>query len=732
MADMISRLIVQLIDGISGPAKVAAGALRGLTGLQTSLGLASAVNSRKLNEVRGSLFNAGLAAYGMWRAMSAPISKAADFQTMMVDIGQKADLSEQQIGALGERIKALSANLGQSSMKIGEGIDNLMGRGLSPDDAMKAIPAITKTAAAYRATVDDISSASFSVMDNLKVAPDQLQKSLDVMATAGKMGAFELRNMAAEFPAITANAQRLGIVGVKGVAQLTAALQIARKGAGTGPEAATNTGEILNKVLAPEALKKFQKAGIDIREELKKTQKAGGDVFEMIARITEQATKGDQTKIGDFFQDKQAQQFLAAFIPNLKEYQRIRDTAAGSSGVVEADFAGRIQTADQAIVKFQASMERLAITIGTTLLPALSTIVDKIEPIVQAFANFAAANPQLVSGLLQVGAALVAINIAGIATRFIFLFMKGGFLTFASALLTLLNPLALVRGAMVALRLAVISTGIGAVLVAIAMAGLWIYNNWKGLSAMFQGFADAIKKAFPGLAPIIDIVVAALGKVVSFLSDMTGQVNMTEAQWRELGVSMGEAVAGWADKLSAMPGQIAAWFGKLPGILYDAGLAAINALWDGMAAGFAALMGKATAAAAAVGNAVKSAIMGATADPGSLAGIAGKYPTKAVPRLGGEFAAPYGRKAGGGRTDAGRTYMVGEKGPELFRSGVSGSITPNSAIGGRGVHFNPVVSLHVSGAGNPHEVAERAVEILNRKLAELSHSLFADSDMRTV
>jgi hypothetical protein len=39
-------------------------------------------------------------------------------------------------------------------------------------------------------------------------------------------------------------------------------------------------------------------------------------------------------------------------------------------------------------------------------------------------------------------------------------------------------------------------------------------------------------------------------------------------------------------------------------------------------------------------------------------------------------------KAGGGDVTAGEPYLVGEKGPEIFRPSSSGSITPNNQIGG--------------------------------------------------
>ena len=43
-----------------------------------------------------------------------------------------------------------------------------------------------------------------------------------------------------------------------------------------------------------------------------------------------------------------------------------------------------------------------------------------------------------------------------------------------------------------------------------------------------------------------------------------------------------------------------------------------------------------------------------------------------------------GERAGGGNVDPSKFYLVGEKGPELFAPGASGSIIPNNALGGSG------------------------------------------------
>jgi hypothetical protein len=49
------------------------------------------------------------------------------------------------------------------------------------------------------------------------------------------------------------------------------------------------------------------------------------------------------------------------------------------------------------------------------------------------------------------------------------------------------------------------------------------------------------------------------------------------------------------------------------------------------------------------------------------------------------FASPFERRQQGGPVHAGRTYLVGERGPELFQPAGAGSIVPNHSLAGGGV-----------------------------------------------
>ena len=68
-----------------------------------------------------------------------------------------------------------------------------------------------------------------------------------------------------------------------------------------------------------------------------------------------------------------------------------------------------------------------------------------------------------------------------------------------------------------------------------------------------------------------------------------------------------------------------------------------------------------------------------------------------------------GGRAAGGPVNAGTTYLVGERGPELFTPSGSGMIIPNNQLGGGGGSIN----ITVNGALDPEGVARQIITILN-------------------
>lgn len=69
-------------------------------------------------------------------------------------------------------------------------------------------------------------------------------------------------------------------------------------------------------------------------------------------------------------------------------------------------------------------------------------------------------------------------------------------------------------------------------------------------------------------------------------------------------------------------------------------------------------------------------------------------------------------RAFGGPVVGGRSYMVGERGPELFVPSSSGTIVPNSRVGGAGVVVNVTVNAGIGTSGS--QVGQEIVDVLRQ------------------
>ena len=771
MTDVVSRLIVSLLDRVTAPARGIAASIKsvgdaakrlqavtGITSFTNGVNAALERSRSRLQAYRASLLEVVGTAYMLGQAFKAPTAAATEWESKILDIGQKVGMARDAQVALGETVRKMAGPLAQRPTAMLGGVDFLTGNGMDPDTAVKSMFPIGKTATAFRAQIEDLARASFASIDNLKVPVEELEAALDAMASAGNNGGFEIKDMAAHFPSLTAAADALGLRGVDGVSKLAAALQIARKGAGDGAQAATNTANLMQKIVSPETTKKFAKQGIDIRKELKKTQAAGGDVFEMIARLVQKATKGDMAKLGDLFEDAEVQKFLRPLVANIEEYKKIRDQAMKARGEVEKNFQERMKTAAAAQMQLAAATENFSITMGNVLLPAVTAVVNRLDAFVQRLDAIAKANPELVRNLALAVGGLVAFRIAAFAAGFAATSLKvatlaaaaaigrvaqvasfvaaAGFLPFKRAAVGLLGvmqimalrfrmgaaamaagggALAFLSGTFATLtraafgvvgvvsRLAgslLLVSGAGALVVAAVLAisagFAWLWNNMKGIGTFLGAFGTAFVAALGPVKGAIMPVVDAAGRLYDKVASWLGPIDESGKKWAEWGTAAGQAVAGWVNGTAAFVSNTIDAIASIP--------ARVAALAKDMyAAGVALITAlwdglKAQIDAMIAWFSAKISELSARAS--ALAhsmsfGLVGSAP---APAGGGGGApapgSPGQARALGGNVDAGRSYWVGEKGREIFTPGRSGSIAPNGA--GGGASLAPAVTLNMS------------------------------------
>ncbi|WP_052819761.1 phage tail tape measure protein [Agrobacterium sp. SUL3] len=599
--------VIRLVDQLTGPAaKVKKGMLdigeaakQGLSGafkegfsvenIETATKNAEAA----LRDARSRM----MGAVGQAIALAAPVIKAADFQDAFIDFANVAEIPVERMGEIEAKLIAATRTTGKNKSELLQILATYVGKGMGVDESLAAIEATGRASTATKSEISDMGNAGFAVMDNLKVGAAELAKAFDVMAATGKQGSFELKDMARNFPELTANASALQMKGVPAVASLAAALQIAMKSAGSADQAANNMSNFLGKITSPETVRNFKKMGIDIEKEMKTAAANGTDPLLHSLELIQKATGGDQFKMGELFADKQVLDFLRALIPNLQEYQRIRNEAGGASGVIDKDFANVVAGLKTEMKGLVTEVDNL-FSAGSGLLPVVQDIVKRLTGLLRQVNDWTTANPKLTSTIVKVTAGLMSASIAmrtaayglaalrlgaiGLTSAFL-KFQDGknvatgwriiaGSWTFAasaarslgSAMLFMLSPLrnavaglAMLSasaggglgGAMVAVvavlkaaaagiagAVAAISAPVWTLVALLAAAGFAIWKYWDRVSSFVSGFAG----------PFIDLFSSGLAKLGTALNDFIDMVG------RAFGIDPGKIEAFKASIKSAL------------------------------------------------------------------------------------------------------------------------------------------------------------------------------------
>ncbi|MFC5422753.1 phage tail tape measure protein, partial [Bosea eneae] len=522
--DMKVSVLVQLVDRLTAPLR---GMMRGITGIGSGI----ANIGRQIGVVGGAL--AGL-------SFMAPIQQAAAWDASLRDIaitaGKTGGAVESMIGDISARYQKLALETGQRSAELAKGAQLLVASGMDSGLIDKLMPTIGRVATAANATIEDTAKTAFALSDTLKVAPDQMEAALGKLVTAGKLGRFEFKNMAAEFPALTNQMAKFGITGMEAVSSLGASLQIAMLGTANPSEAATNLKNFLTKINAPEAIKKFEKElkvdvtgvmtdaaakGInpveaviqkmseklkvpqaEIDKIMKKANAGPGsdkDKAEAARQQISQLLSG--TKVGRLYADMQVLDFL---IPTLLNLDKLKDfksqVASAGSEVINQDFESRMRGLSQQLVQFgeigTQALRRIGLAFASNLPMANRAIADLLRWVAQIDTVW----PGLIDSALSWTGALLALGVGVAVLTPVFAGLAAVLAVVKAALLALLSP-------------------IGLVAAVLASSAALIISRWETFAPFFARLGDSIAALAGPLRTLAQgLINLDFGSVVATLS----------------------------------------------------------------------------------------------------------------------------------------------------------------------------------------------------------------------
>ncbi|HBP5712261.1 TPA: phage tail tape measure protein [Pseudomonas aeruginosa] len=415
---------------------------------------ASIARGETLKAQRADLRGEFMETAGTAVALGAPIVQsvrvAMDFKDQARDIAITGGFDEREEKRLSDVMRGSALKWNQTQTEVARGTAVLIAGGIADAKELAAYaPVLAKTATATRASMDDLGAVAIALNDSLGISAAGLERSMNMLAYAGKRGQFELADMAKWLPQLAPQFAALGITGERAVAEIGASLQIARRGAGSNDEAANNFRNFLAKITAPDTLRSFQEAGIDLQGSMHNLVSAGMTPMQAMLEIITKymgskgpAAAGELQKalalkdgkereaalqrlseayaLGELFRDMQVMSFLRPALANRADQTDIQKGSmeAADQGVNDQDWRKRMGSPKEELKSLMISLTEIGIAVGGALLPAIVDVTRAIVPMAQAFGAWAEENPTIVRGIVGLVGGLLAGKLALVGLKY--------------------------------------------------------------------------------------------------------------------------------------------------------------------------------------------------------------------------------------------------------------------------------------------------------------------------
>jgi len=779
MTTLTSRLILSLVDRVTAPARAAARSVAGLRASATANAQAmNAMQGQMLAAVAGavalsSAIRAPVRAAMDFQSAMADVNKVVDFPAPdgLARMSDDILAMTRVIPMAATEIASIVAAAGQAGMKGSELLqfaEMAAKVGVAFDlPASQVGDSLAKIKTALGMTVADVGLLSDAINHlsntSASAAPDLLN-FMQRVGSVGKQYGFTAEQTAAIGSAMIAAGSPADVAATsfrnvgKALARGASATK-AQRGA-------------------------FRLLGLDSKKVAKALNKnAVGTLKDVIERIRSLPEHVRASTLSDLFGDEA--RAIMPLVENVDLLDASLSAVEKQSNYVSSaqkEFETRSKTTANALQLLQNQIKEVSIRIGNALLPGIQRTAEALAPVLGAVADWVSANSELTANIISVVSALVGLRIATIAARWAFLFLKGGVLDVAiavgrsaqiitSAGAGIVNFTRMVRrlgwsmtllaatggsgfmasfvagianasgaiassAAAIGIAIAGITLPIWGVIGSVAALSLAVYNYWTPISEFVTGFASVVGSALGTVVAEIasfgaQLASAVAGWAVDRIVDVAAMLGLDPVVIRaDIEAAVAVVTAAGASIVAAVktiPSQLAGWFRDI---------FTINQYSDAATAEF-------RSAGERVGRALVDGIKAAFDDlwawlkslPGKIIAAIGKIDLSGLIRwpslptwMGGggpnpanDNAAIAGTRAAGGAIAGGRTYLVGEYGPELVtpsRSGfvhdagrtasmMGGGSGGASAAGGTSVHMGGVTIQVIAQPGmDPHAIAQ--------------------------
>lgn len=305
-----------------------------------------------------------VAAAGTVVAATKALNDYADAQNRFDRIGITGDADEKTVEAAKAQVRAIAQDVALPFQEVTGGLDTMVAAGMSVEEAMGLLPAAARAAQASGADIRDITASAVSLGDAFEITAGRIEHAFDIMAHGGKLGKFELKDMAQYFPSLAPLAATRGYTGEEGLKRVVAMLQVIRGQTGTAEQAYNGLRDLLSKMETDESSNRFEDFNVDIRKWMEDARNQGRDEVEAFLDAVTKAIGTDYAKLPQLIGEQDSRNAVLALLRGRDELAKYIAELGNSDGTVGRDLARITDNLEQGFVRVRNAINEVSTAAG--------------------------------------------------------------------------------------------------------------------------------------------------------------------------------------------------------------------------------------------------------------------------------------------------------------------------------------------------------------------------------
>lgn len=509
--------------------------------------------SSKLNGISGKLKDTGSA---MTTRFTVPIvagfgyavKSATDFSSQMTNIkplleanGESVKQVKKEIEEMSDDSKKWATQYGISTTSINSGMDELVKRGYSAKQTMGAMPSILNAAKASGDDFNSVMKVSTSTLEQFGLKSNttsgmlkNTQRVTDSLTYTANATAAGFSDMGDAMTYVGPTAHAAGI----SLEQTAAAIgEMSNQGI-EGSVAGTALRSTLTRLMKPskQNAEGMKELGINA-EDFKNHALTLPQILDKIKTNTQGWTKEQKASAIAMAFGTEAQAGMNALVSQGGDaLQNLTDKTEKASGSTKKIADTMNNTASANMNKFKESMNVLAITIGSKLMPTITPIVNKITDLVKSFSKLSPQTKDFIVKAVLVTAAI-------------------------GPVLLILGQLVTVIKTIIATMAFLVANPIVAVIAAIAAIGIGLvaaYNHIKPFHDAVNNLFNSLRNFFSNIGKWFSELPGKMQSGFNGMNEWFSKIpGKIKSIFGSVGSGISSTVGGWGSQISS--GLSKAW-----------------------------------------------------------------------------------------------------------------------------------------------------------------------------